>query len=891
MNTIIPLFRKPLAALCSLALLLTLSACDGDDGPGVPPPVEVNAAEYISARSDLDQLNAALQAAELTGTLEGEGPFTVFAPSNNAFSGVNVDALTGDTELLSKILTTHVVPDQSILAGDISDGQSVTTIEGTDVTFSTADGGVQISVGGATATVQTTDLETTNGVIHIIDNVLIGNTSTAERAKATSATSTLSAALGAADLEGTLDDTTATYTVFAPVNDAFSGLDVDELLEDANSDLLSEILTYHVIPQEEIAAADITDGQTATTVEGGTLTFAVAGDGTVTVNGKTVTTADIQTTNGVIHLIDGPLLETLDVASYASVASATEALATAVTDANLASVLGDGAGPLTVFAPVNSAFGALDANGDGEVNGDELSDTLRERVLKYHVVGENIPLTGAGLMDGDTRVTLDDTGMENQSLTFSVEDDSITAVNGADIAGTVEVADGNATIHLLNEVLLQSTNIAQRASLDPNLTALVDAAGTAELASGAGTLGDDGTDFTVFAPPNGAFSGLDAAAFTGEDGSQPLAFDIVRYHAIQGTPIAAADISDGQTAASPVGPDLEFRAFADGSVTVNGVPVTTTDIQARNGIIHLIDGVLLGSLNIAQRATVEPALSTLVTAVGAADASIANTLTDEDNEYTVFAPTNDALGALDVAELTGDEADADDQALVTDLLLNHVLSGSVMSSSITNGQLATTLEANNDGESENLEFSVASDGSVSVNGVSVTTADIQTVNGVVHVIDGVLLGELNIVQRVVADPAFSSLQAAVGAADPAVATTLSDESSDYTVFAPTNDAFGAFLGDGSLGDFTPAQLATVLQYHALSGTVLSTDLTDGQTATSLEGTDLTFGVNGGVTVDPDDEAASVVTADVPVENGVVHVIDTVLQPGDQSSSNGGNGGS
>jgi uncharacterized surface protein with fasciclin (FAS1) repeats len=73
--------------------------------------------------------------------------------------------------------------------------------------------------------------------------------------------------------------------------------------------------------------------------------------------------------------------------------------------------------------------------------------------------------------------------------------------------------------------------------------------------------------------------------------------------------------------------------------------------------------------------------------------------------------------------------------------------------------------------------------------------------------------------------------------------------------------------------------------------VLSTDLTDGQTATSLEGTDLTFGVNGGVTVDPDDEAASVVTADVPVENGVVHVIDTVLQPGDQSSSNGGNGGS
>jgi transforming growth factor-beta-induced protein len=866
-----------------LALLLTLSACDDDGTPGPPEAIEVSTAQYIAGRSDLDELNSALQAADLVSTLEGDGPFTVFAPSNDALASLNVDGLAAedglnDVELLSNILLTHVITGDAITANGISDGGTATTASGATITFSVSDGDVQLSVGGATATVQTTDLETTNGVIHIIDDVLIGNTTTAERAKATPATETLATAVGAAGLESTLDGD-GPFTVFAPVNSAFDAIDADELT--GNATLLTEVLNYHVVSGSALASGDIAEGETTVeTVDGADLTINKTADGTVTVNGATVTTADIQTTNGVIHLIDGVLLETLDIANYAALTPDVETLVGAVDAAGLTSALANETNTFTVFAPVNSAFDAIDAD---ELTGDA---ALLSRVLNYHVVeGESVPLTGAGLSDGDPLAT-NDTG---QDLTVSVEDDSITAVNGVEIAGTVEVENG--TIHLLGDVLLQSANIAQRATLDPNLSALTDAVTTGGLASGAGTLGDDGTDFTVFAPPNSAFSELATDTFTGDEGSETLAEDIVRYHAIQGTPIAAADISDGQTEPSPVGPDLEFRAFADGSVTVNGVPVTTTDLQARNGIIHLIDGVLLGSLNIAQRATVEPALSTLVTAVGAADASIANTLTDEDNEYTVFAPTNDALGALDVAELTGDEADADDQALVTDLLLNHVLSGSVMSSSITNGQLATTLEANNDGESENLEFSVASDGSVSVNGVSVTTADIQTVNGVVHVIDGVLLGELNIVQRVVADPAFSSLQAAVGAADPAVATTLSDESSDYTVFAPTNDAFGAFLGDGSLGDFTPAQLATVLQYHALSGTVLSTDLTDGQTATSLEGTDLTFGVNGGVTVDPDDEAASVVTADVPVENGVVHVIDTVLQPGDQSSSNGGNGGS
>jgi transforming growth factor-beta-induced protein len=877
MTTLLP-FQKAFAALCSLALLLTLSACDDDGTPGPPEPVEVSTVEYINGRSDLDALSSALQAADLISTLEGDGPFTVFAPTNDALAGLNVDGLAAedglnDVELLSDILLTHVIAGEAITANGISDGGTATTESGATITFSVSDGGVQLSVGGATATVQTTDLETTNGVIHIIDDVLIGNTTTAERAKATPATETLATAVGAAGLESTLDGD-GSFTVFAPVNSAFDAIDADELTGDA--DLLDEVLTYHVVSGQALASGDIAEGESSVeTIDGADLTINKAADGTVTVNGATVTTADIQTTNGVIHLIDGVLLETLDIANYAALTPDVETLVGAVDAAGLTSALADENNTFTVFAPVNSAFDAIDAD---ELTGDA---ALLSRVLNYHVVqGQSVPLTGAGLSDGATLAT-NDTG---QNLTVSVEDDSITAVNGFEIAGTVEVENG--TIHLLGDVLLQSANIAQRATLDPNLSALTDAATTAGLASGAGTLGDDGSTFTVFAPPNGAFSGLATDTFTGDDGSQTLAADIISYHAISGA-VTAENVPNTDVS-SVEGTNLTLRQFADGSVTVNGVPVTTADIQARNGIIHVIDGVLLGSLNIAQRATVEPSLSTLVAAVDAADASVANTLTDEGSEYTVFAPTNDAFSALDVDEITGD------QDLVTDLLLNHVTGGSVASGDITNGQEAETLEQAADGDSDRLTFTVTSDGSVSVNGIPVSTADIQTVNGVVHVIDGVLLSELNATQRVVADPAFSTLQTALEAAGEA--STL-EGAGPFTVFAPTNDAFVAALDADDSGAVesgelpAAADLSDILLYHVIAGSaVASTDLSDGQTETtatdSPDGNVLTFGVNGGVTVNPDDEAASVVTADVEVDNGIVHVIDTVLIPGDQSSGNG-----
>src|SRR5690606_31821271 len=136
-------------------------------------------------------------------------------------------------------------------------------------------------------------------------------------AAANAGTSTLVAALEAAGLDAALRGE-GPFTVFAPVNPAFSALGSDvvaALLEEANEDLLTRILTFHVVAGETLAA-DLSNGQTLTTLEGSTLSVAIAG-GNVTINGARVTTADIEATNGVIHLIDAVMVPPVDIVERA----------------------------------------------------------------------------------------------------------------------------------------------------------------------------------------------------------------------------------------------------------------------------------------------------------------------------------------------------------------------------------------------------------------------------------------------------------------------------------------------------------------------------------------------------------------------------------------------
>ena len=268
--------------------------------------------------------------------------------------------------------------------------------------------------------------------------------------------------------------------------------------------------------------------------------------------------------------------------------------------------------------------------------------------------------------------------------------------------------------------------------------------------------------------------------------------------------------------------------------------------------------------NIVETAMANDDFNTLVDALIAA--GLDTTLSDESTEFTVFAPTDAAFAKLDSAYLTN--LVQNDIDTLTKILTYHVISGDIMSTDLSDGMRAETVQ----GKYLDIRFD---DDKVYIENAMVSTADIECNNGVIHVIDTVMVPENNVVETAVENDDFNTLVSAVVAAG--LDTTLSDESTEFTVFAPTDAAFDkldpAFLSN--LVDNDTANLTSILTYHVLAGTVLSTDLSDGMTATTVEGTDITVQiVNQTVSIDE----ATVTLADIKCSNGVIHVIDTVITP-------------
>ena len=244
--------------------------------------------------------------------------------------------------------------------------------------------------------------------------------------------------------------------------------------------------------------------------------------------------------------------------------------------------------------------------------------------------------------------------------------------------------------------------------------------------------------------------------------------------------------------------------------------------------------------------------------------------------FTVFAPTNAAFEALfSTLGITAEDLFAHPQ--LADVLLYHVVSGKVLSTDLQNGMAAETLG----GQSITVDLTEG----VKVNDANVTGADIPAKNGVIHVIDAVLIPEgfqlaatqvllPSIVDIAAGSEDFSILVAALQKAG--LVEALQAEG-PFTVFAPTNAAFEALLttlGITAEDLFAQPQLADVLLYHVVSGKVLSTDLRNGMTADTLSGQAISVDLSQGVKIN----TSTVVSADVEASNGVIHVIDRVLVP-------------
>jgi uncharacterized surface protein with fasciclin (FAS1) repeats len=254
-------------------------------------------------------LAAALTKAELVETLKGKGPFTVFAPTDKAFSKLPEGTIKSllqpeNREKLAAILTYHVVPGR-VMAADVVELKRAKTAQGSELGVRVEGGKVFIN----DARVMKTDISASNGVIHVVDSVLLPELKDiVDVAVAAGSFETLATAVTEARLVETLKGK-GPFTVFAPTDEAFAKLPegtIASLLQPENREKLTAILTYHVVPGR-VLASDVVGLQAAKTVQGGELKIRVE-DGKVYINDAQVIKTDVNARNGVIHVIDSVLL-------------------------------------------------------------------------------------------------------------------------------------------------------------------------------------------------------------------------------------------------------------------------------------------------------------------------------------------------------------------------------------------------------------------------------------------------------------------------------------------------------------------------------------------------------------------------------------------------------
>jgi transforming growth factor-beta-induced protein len=438
--------------------LLSTSCNDDDDAMDYVAPT-MNIVELAQANG-FNKLAEALTRADLVGALQGSGPFTVFAPTDDAFDALlaavgqeSIESI--PVSVLQDILLYHVV-DGNISSAMITPG-SVTTLSGQDVELLTA-GGIKVN---GTDVINPFDVDATNGIIHTIDAVLVPPTvapfvnSVLEPAYFNVEFSKLVASAAKADLVGTLLNT-PDLTIFAPTNAAFeaSGIDPDAV----DAETLAAVLTYHVVGAKVMSTGLPMD---AATVNGNQMYFSITSEG-VYINGDTqITAVDIESGSGVIHLIDKVLLppsgnlvttavELSAGGEFTSLIAALQRTANEGTAGqNLINVL-SGDGPFTVFAPTNAAFAALldsnnDWNGLNDIPLEALIDVLTYHVVPARAYDKDLP----SAVDANNQLPTANGGM----LTFDLGNGTIN--ESVNIIG-VNTNATNGVIHVIDAVLIPS---------------------------------------------------------------------------------------------------------------------------------------------------------------------------------------------------------------------------------------------------------------------------------------------------------------------------------------------------------------------------------------------------------------------------------------------------
>jgi transforming growth factor-beta-induced protein len=289
-----------IASGAATLLLTTLAAC----GETVVAPTEANLLETARQAGSFQTLVAAVEEAGLAPALTGTDQLTVFAPTDAAFAALPpavAEAVMADRDLLTAVLSYHVVAGR-LESGAVAGRTSLTTLNGQDLAITASGGGVQVDG----VRIAQADVRASNGVIHVIEDVLTPLLDIARTARLAGGFETLLTAVEAAGLGDALT-ADGTLTVFAPTDAAFAALPegaIEALLDDPEA--LTAVLTYHVAG-ERLPASEVVSRTSIQTLNGASLSVRVEGDA-VWVGDARVVATDVEATNGIIHVIDAVLL-------------------------------------------------------------------------------------------------------------------------------------------------------------------------------------------------------------------------------------------------------------------------------------------------------------------------------------------------------------------------------------------------------------------------------------------------------------------------------------------------------------------------------------------------------------------------------------------------------
>ena len=449
------------------------------------------------------------------------------------------------------------------------------------------------------------------------------------------------------------------------------------------------------------------------------------------------------------------------------------------------------------------------------------------------------------------------------SITSCKEDDDLYPQLGNDPRNLTEIISETSDLSTLSGLLVQ-------AGLDETLRTT--------------------TTYTVFAPNNAAMSDAGAGSLTDEELQNALLNHVLSTV----TADFASTFTTGYLTTLATGPDgnnLSLYVNTNADLTLNGVASLVDnayDWGATNGVLHTVDNALLPP-TVTDHAMANPDYSMFAAALEASglDATLAGA-----DVYTVFAPNNSAFEMF-MTEVNGAFGWATLDDIPTDVLQQvltyHVVAGENVVAEEVDGTVQTSVQ----GESFSITSTVIDDASYT--NANIVLTDVQAVNGIIHGVDKVLLPEgvfqdvlsatLNIVERC-NDRGFTTFLQAVDM----VGLTSSLSSDELTALAPNNDAFVALFATvnnfESLDEFdTPEELAVLtdlVNYHLHSGTLLSSNLTDGGTISTLYGDDITVDLSGDnpklLPTFSEAIPSQIITSNIGATNGVVHEINRVLVP-------------